>query len=62
MRTAVIGLVGCAGFAAVIGWIPRRLLWLIVKTQAARWVVWFGGENADPMRLGEKQILPLLRS
>ena len=32
-KAAVIGLVGCAGSAAMIGWIPRRLLWRVVKMQ-----------------------------
>ena len=49
----MIGLVGCAGSAAVVGWIPRPLLRLVVRKQATCSAAWFGGENADPMLLGE---------
>ena len=51
---AVIGLVGCAGYAAVIGWISRLLLWLVVRTRTPRSEAWFGGEDEDPMLLGEE--------
>ena len=49
----VIGQVGCAGSAAVIGRIPRFLLRLVVRTQTPRSTTWFGGEDADPMLLRE---------
>ena len=51
---AVIGLVGCAGSVAVIGWIPCLLLQLVVRMQTPYSAVWFGGEDADPMLLGGK--------
>ena len=50
---AVICLVGCTGFVAVVGWISRLLLQLVVRTQIPRLATWFGGEDADPMLLGE---------
>ena len=52
-RAAVIGLVGCAGFAAVIGCIPHLLLWLVVRMQTPHSAAWFGGEDADSMLLGK---------
>ena len=52
----MIGLVGCTESATVIDWIPRRLLCRVVRTQTLRSTVWFGGEDADPMQLGEEQI------
>ena len=52
---AVIGLVGCAGFAAMIGWIPHLLLQLVVGMQTLGMAVWFGGEDADPMLLEEEK-------
>ena len=50
---AVIDLVGCAGSAAVIGWIVRLLLWLVVRTQTPRFAALFGGKDADPILLEE---------
>ena len=50
---AVIARVGCAGSASVIGWILLLLLRLVVRTQTLRSSAWFGGEDADPMLLGE---------
>ena len=52
-KAAVIGQIGCTGSAVVIGWIPRLLLGLMVRTQTPRSAAWFGGENADPMLLRE---------
>ena len=52
-RFNVIGLVDCTGSAAVVGWIPRLLLRLVVRTHAPRFAAWFGVEDADPMLLGE---------
>ena len=37
----------------MIGWIPRRLLWLVVRTQTSHSAAWFGGEDTDPILLGE---------
>ena len=39
----MIGLVGCAGSANVIGWIPRLLLRLVVRTQIPRSTAWWWG-------------------
>ena len=50
----MINLVGCAGSTAVIGWIPRLLVWLVVRTQTPRSAAWFGSEDAEPMLLGEE--------
>ena len=50
---ALIGLVGCAGSMAMIGWIPCLLLWLVVRTQTPCSAAWFGGEGADTILLGE---------
>ena len=44
---AVIGLVGCAGSAAVVGWIPHLLLRLLVRTQTPRSAAWFGSGDAE---------------
>ena len=52
-KAAVIGLEDCAGSAAVVGWIPRLLLRLVVRTQTSRSVAWFCGEDSYPMPLGE---------
>ena len=52
-KTVVIGLVGCDGFSAVIGRITRLLLQLVVRMQTQRSATWFGGEDTDPMLLGE---------
>ncbi len=49
----MIGLVGCAGSTAVIGWITCLLLWLVVRKQTPCLAAWFGGEDTDPMLLGE---------
>ena len=49
----MIGLLGCAGSMAVIGWIPYLLLWLVVRMQTPHSAAWFGGEDTDPMLLGE---------
>ena len=49
-KTAVISLVGCAGSAAVIGWIPCLLLRLVVRIQIPHSVAWLGSENADLLR------------
>ena len=50
---AVIGQVGCAGSVAVAGWIPRLLLWLVVRTQSASSAAWLGGEDAESMLVEE---------
>ena len=50
----MIGLVGCAGSAIVIDWIPHRLLWLGVRTQTPRSADWFGRKDAGPILLGEE--------
>ena len=49
----MIGLIGCAGSTAVVGWIPCLLLWLVVRMQTQCLAAWFGGKDADPMLLGE---------
>ena len=49
----MIGLVGCPGSAAVVSWIPRLLLRLVVRIQTPRSVAWFGGQDAEPIRLRE---------
>ena len=49
----MIGLVGCAGSMTVIGWFPRLLLWLVVRTQTPCSAAWFSGEGADPTLQGE---------
>ena len=59
MREVMIGLVGCAGSAAVIGWIPCLLLQLVLRTETPCLEIWFGGEDPDPMLLGQEEILPL---
>ena len=47
-------MVGCGGgSAAVIGWIPCLLFWLLVRMQTPLSAAWFGGEDANPMLLGE---------
>ena len=51
---AVIGLVGYAGSAVVIGWIPSLLFWLVVRMQTPRSVAWFDDEDTDPMLLREE--------
>ena len=38
VMAALMGLVGCAWFVAVIGWIPRHLLWLVVRIQSQIWL------------------------
>ena len=43
VMAAVIGLVCYAGSAAVVGWIPRLLLRLVVRTQTPRSAARFGG-------------------
>ena len=57
-KAAVIGLVDCAESAAVIGWIPRLLLQLVVRMQIPRSAAWFGGEDADPMLRVQEPWLP----
>ena len=49
---AVIGLVGYAGSAAMIGWIQHLLLWLVVRMQTLHSTALKG--DADPMLLGEE--------
>ena len=53
-KAAVIGLAGCVGSAAVIGWISRFLLRLVVRIQVPLSAAWFGGEDADPILLREE--------
>ena len=59
----MIGLLSCAGSAAMIDCIPRRLLWLVVRMLFPCSAVWFDGKDAvptfDSLLLGEEQI-PLL--
>ena len=43
----MIDLVGWAGSAAAVGWIPRLLLRLVVRMQTPHLAAWFGGEDAD---------------
>ena len=38
----------------MIGWIPRLLLRLVVRTQTPRSPVWFGGEDTYSILLGEE--------
>ena len=52
-KAAMLGLVGCAGSAAVIGWIAYLLLQLVVMMQTPCLAAWFGGKDADHMLLGE---------
>ena len=52
-EAAVIGLVASAGSTAVVGWTLRFLLPLVVRSQTPLSGVWYGGEVADPMFLGE---------
>ena len=59
-RVAMIGLVGCAESTAVIGWISCCLLWLAVRMWTPSSAVCFGSKDAEPILLGEEQILPLL--
>ena len=49
----MIGLVGCAGSTAVVGWIPRLLLQLVLRMQTPHSVAWFMGEDTDPHAAGK---------
>ena len=56
-RAAGIGLVGCAGSAAVIGWIPHLLLWLVMQMQTST----FGSfASTGGLREGEDGLEPRL--
>ena len=48
-KAVVIGLVGCAGSTAMIGWIR-----LVVRMQTPCLAAWFDGEDADPILLVEE--------
>ena len=53
-RVPVIGLVGCARSAVVIGRISRLLLRLVVRTQTQHSAAGFDDDDADPRLLGEE--------
>ena len=53
----MICLAGCAGSAAMVGWILPLLLWLVVRTLTPRSAAQFDGEDADPMLLGDETYL-----
>ena len=59
-RATIIVLVGRAGSAAVVRWIPRLLPRLVVKTQSPHSTTWFGSEDVDPILL-EKETGPSSR-
>ena len=55
-KAAVLGLVGCAGSASVICWLPRLLLRLIVRTQIQHSgsLVWWLGRRSRAAGRGNR--------
>ena len=51
-KAAVIGLVGRAGYVAVVRWISRFLLRLERRTQIPRSVAWFGRVDKHLLAVG----------
>ncbi len=49
----MIGMVDCARYSAVVGWIPHLLLRMVVRMQTPRSAVSLGGEEKKAMLQGE---------
>ena len=58
----MIGQVSWAGSTAVVDWIPRLLLQLIVRTQISLSAALFGGEDADPNAAGRGKQISFLQA